>query len=81
MYDPFKGYMQSWALLFSAVNAYTEAAIRMWWGALQGTQRFWAPIPGQRREDRHEPETCHKTGRRLDSEYGRRCRDVDVEHI
>ena len=68
-------------LYWTAAEAWSKAAFDVWLKANEDFWNFYHPNPHRRVEDRHEKAPCQATGAHLDHKYGRRCHDVDVEHI
>lgn len=69
------------ALYVDAWKAYAELGFDLWRKGLEGFWKIYHPSPHRRCEDAHEPAPCVNEGARLAHHYGRRCHDVNVEHI
>ena len=72
-------------LYWTAVEAWCKAGFDVWRKANEEYWKVLHPAPHhvahRLGEDRHEKQPCQATAAHLDHKYGRRCHDVDVEHI
>lgn len=69
-------------LYFEAWRAYAKMGFDLWQSAFDGLWKVYHPLPHRRHEDSHEKPPCVTTNAaHLTHHYGRRCHDVDVEHI
>ncbi|MCF3630794.1 hypothetical protein RJ527_12700 [Thalassospiraceae bacterium LMO-SO8] len=65
------------ALYFDAWRTYFD----LWRKGMEGFWKIYHPSPHRRGEDKHAQQPCADEGAQLARHYGRRCHDVNVEHI
>tara|TARA_R110000772_G_scaffold268571_1_gene396322 strand:+ start:52170 stop:52415 length:246 start_codon:yes stop_codon:yes gene_type:complete len=69
------------ALCFDAWRAYAKLGFDLWRAGIEGFWKIYHPLPHRRCEDMHKQMPGAKEGPQLARHYGRRCHDVNVEHI
>jgi hypothetical protein len=68
-------------LYFDAWRTYAKVGFDLWRTAVEQFWKVYHPLPHRRCEDVHAHTHCEKEGAQLAHHYGRRCQDVNVEHI
>ncbi|PIW29739.1 MAG: hypothetical protein COW30_04170 [Rhodospirillales bacterium CG15_BIG_FIL_POST_REV_8_21_14_020_66_15] len=69
------------AAYFDALRANAKIGFDCWRAGVEGFWKVYHAQPHRRVEDAHEKAPCATGGANLAHKYGRRCHDVDVEHI
>jgi hypothetical protein len=69
------------AAYFDALRAYNKIGTEFWRTVMDGYWKVYHPQPHRRGEDTHKQAPCAEGGANLAHKYGKRCHDVDVEHI